>query len=83
AAERFGKGAEEYAVHVKGQEVPMHEPRFKKALGLGYCVSPTGADHCHNIHDTVMNADNYAKLRPLGIIDEVPVDSLGPGKVRL
>jgi aldehyde:ferredoxin oxidoreductase len=29
----------------------MHEPRFKNALGVGYSVSPTGADHCHNMHD--------------------------------
>jgi aldehyde:ferredoxin oxidoreductase len=83
AAEHFGQGAKQYAVQVKGQEVPMHEPRLKRGLGLGYCVSPTGADHCHNIHDTVMTPENYAKLRPLGILEEVPVDSLGPGKVRL
>ena len=31
AAESLGGGAEAYAVHVKGQEVPMHEPRLKKA----------------------------------------------------
>jgi aldehyde:ferredoxin oxidoreductase len=83
AAERLGEGAKELAVHVKGQEVPMHEPRYKRGLGLGYAVSPTGADHCHNIHDPVMTSENYAKLKPLGIIDEVPVDSLGPGKVRV
>lgn len=83
AAETLGSGAMEYAVQVKGQEVPMHEPRLKRALGLGYAVSPTGADHCHNIHDTIMTPANYAKLRPFGILEEVPVDSLGGGKVRL
>ncbi|MBL7168613.1 aldehyde ferredoxin oxidoreductase family protein [Candidatus Bathyarchaeota archaeon] len=83
AAESLGGGAEAYAVHVKGQEVPMHEPRLKKALGLGYAVSPTGADHCHNIHDTFMRDTNYAKVAPLGITEKVPIDSLGPGKVRL
>ncbi|MFP3951659.1 MAG: aldehyde ferredoxin oxidoreductase family protein [Candidatus Bathyarchaeia archaeon] len=83
AAESFGRGAMQYSVNVKGQEVPMHEPRYKRGLGLGYAVSPTGADHCHNIHDTVMTDLNYEKLRPLGILEKVPVDSLGPGKVRL
>ena len=83
AAESLGGGAEAYAVHVKGQEVPMHEPRLKKALGLGYAVSPTGADHCHNIHDTFMRDTNYAKVAPLGITEKMPVDSLGPEKVRL
>ena len=83
AAESLGGDAMNYAVHVKGQEVPMHEPRYKRGLGLGYAMSPTGADHCHNIHDTVMTDVNYAKLRPMGILEEVPVDSLGPDKVRL
>jgi len=40
-------------MHVKGQEFPLHEPRIKHALGMGYMVSPTGADHMHNMHDTV------------------------------
>lgn len=83
ASEAFGQGAEKYAVHVKGQEVPMHEPRLKKGLGLGYAVSPTGADHCHNLHDTFMTPGNYEKIRPLGILEEVAVSSLGPEKVRL
>jgi aldehyde:ferredoxin oxidoreductase len=83
AAERLGGGAEAYAVHVKGQEVPMHEPRLKRGLGVGYAVSPTGADHCHNIHDTGMTGTTLAKLRPLGVLEEVPVDSLGGDKVRL
>jgi aldehyde:ferredoxin oxidoreductase len=83
AAESLGGDAMNYAVHVKGQEVPMHEPRYKRGLGLGYAMSPTGADHCHNIHDPVMTDVNYAKLRPMGILEEVPVDSLGPDKVRL
>ncbi len=83
AAEKLGNGADKYAIHVKGQEVPMHEPRLKRGLGLGYAVSPTGADHCHNLHDTFMTPLNYEKIRPLGIVEEVPVESLGPDKVRL
>jgi aldehyde:ferredoxin oxidoreductase len=83
AAEKLGKRSTQYAVHVKGQEVPMHDPRLKRALGLGYAVSPTGADHCHNIHDTFMSERNYNKLKPFGVLREVPVDSLGGGKVRL
>ena len=83
AAEKLGGGAEAYAIHVKGQEVPMHEPRLKRALGLGYALSPTGADHCHNLHDTFMTPSNYARVKPLGFLEEVPVDSLGGEKVRL
>ncbi len=82
AAEAFGGGTE-YLVEIKGQEVPMHEPRLKRGLGLGYVVSPTGADHCHNIHDTGMVGASLAQLRPLGILEGVPIESLGPEKVRL
>ncbi len=50
-AKEIGNGAEQCTIHVKGLELPMHEPRAKFALGVGYEVSPTGADHCHNFHD--------------------------------
>ena len=49
---RFGPQTEPFNVTVKGQELPMHEPRLKHALGIGYAVSPIGADHMVNIHDT-------------------------------
>lgn len=83
AAAAFGGDAYKYAIHVKGQEVPMHEPRLKKGLGLGYAVSPTGADHCHNIHDTVMGPSSYEGLKPLGIYEEAPTFQLTPEKVRV
>ena len=51
-AQKLGPAAEEFVIAVKGQELPMHEPRIKQALGVGYAVSPTGADHMHNMHDT-------------------------------
>jgi aldehyde:ferredoxin oxidoreductase len=83
AAEAFG-GGEEYLVEVKGQELPMHEPRLKRGLGLGYAVSPTGADHCHNMHDTgLAGGRGLDKLRPLGILEGVPIESLGAEKARL
>jgi aldehyde:ferredoxin oxidoreductase len=62
-AEKFGKGAERLAINVKGQEVPMHDPRLKKALGLGYMVSPTGADHCHNWHEVDVGGFDRNKIR--------------------
>jgi aldehyde:ferredoxin oxidoreductase len=59
-AEQIGQGAEAFALHVKGQELPMHEPRIKHALGVGYALSPTGADHVHNIHDTMYSGEGRA-----------------------
>jgi aldehyde:ferredoxin oxidoreductase len=83
AAEKIGRGAERFAIHVKGQEVPMHEPRRSRALGLGYAVSPTGADHMHNLHDMVVANARWVKgLAALGILEPVPLEDLGPRKVR-
>jgi len=83
AAEHIGNGAEEFAVHVKGQEVPMHDPRLKRGEALGYAVSPTGADHVHNIHDTFLYPQLPKRYASLGILEAVPVEDFGPKKVRL
>jgi aldehyde:ferredoxin oxidoreductase len=83
AAEEIGNGAEQLAVHVKGQEVPMHSPRLKRALGLGYAVSPTGADHMHNLNDQFLtNEGSIEKFAPIGIMETIPLEDLGPKKVR-
>jgi aldehyde:ferredoxin oxidoreductase len=88
AAAKIGKGAEMFAVHSKGQAYPMHEPRLKRGLAIGYAVSPTGADHCHSLHDTGLataTEDGFnpnGRLRGMGAIEPVPLDSLGPDKVR-
>jgi aldehyde:ferredoxin oxidoreductase len=84
AAQKIGKRAEMFAMHVKGQELPMHEPRLKWGLGLGYAVSPTGADHSHNIHDTDYTLEEQMRpLNALGLSEPLPPDTLGPKKVRL
>ena len=82
-AEHIGNGAEEFAVHVKGQEVPMHAPRLKRGEALGYAVSPTGADHVHNIHDTFLYPQLPKSYNSLGVLEAVPVEDFGPKKVRL
>ena len=40
AAERIGKGADEYAMHVKGQELGGHDPKHDYHWGVGYVVDP-------------------------------------------
>ena len=84
AAERIGKGSEKYALHVKGQELPMHEPRGKVGVGLQYAVSPTGADHMEAIHDP--SFESFGSLdngfNELGLLEPVDRMDLGPAKVR-
>ncbi len=82
ASEKIGPESREFAMEVKGQEIPMHEPRVKFGLGLGYAVSPTGADHNHNFHDT-WYTKRAGDLEPFGVTRPVPFDDLGPEKVRM
>jgi len=96
ASKKIGKGSERYAMHVKGQELPMHEPRGKYGVALAYAVSPTGADHLQHEHDGCFDPGltGYShkaeapsffmeQSYPLGILEPVPSLDLGPKKVRL
>lgn len=83
AAEKIGKGAEQFAVNVKGQEVPMHDPRLKRGEALGYAMSPTGADHVHNMHDTFLYPKLPNSYNSLGVLEAIPIEDFGPKKVRL
>lgn len=85
AAKKIGPAAEEFAMHIKGQELPMHEPRLKQGMGVGYSISPTGADHCHNIHDTAYTdmTPSLEMLKGMGILEPMPANDLSPAKMRL
>ena len=85
AAKTIGRGAEDLAMHTHGQEIPMHEPRLKQGLGVGYAVSPTGADHNHNFHDTyyTKEGESIQQLRELDPqIRPLPANDLSADKVR-
>ena len=47
ASERIGRGAEEFAIHVKGLEGPAHDPRSGKALAITYATANRGMCHIH------------------------------------
>ena len=83
ASREIGRGAEEFAMHVKGQEIPMHMPRCKAGTGFGYTISPTGADHCHNIHDHVYARQVGGAVGEMGVLEPLPPQDLSPGKVRM
>jgi len=44
-AEKIGKDADFYAIHVKGLELAAHDPRGDKPRGVSYSFGPTGGDH--------------------------------------
>jgi aldehyde:ferredoxin oxidoreductase len=86
AAQKLGKGAEDFAMHVKGREVPMHEHRGKRNIGLMYAVADRGACHMEWEHDDYWEQETY--LRPeLGLVaSELPNRTLldyGRSKVKI
>jgi aldehyde:ferredoxin oxidoreductase len=88
AAEKLGKGAEAFAMQGKKLEIPMHEPRLSKTLGLGYMVNPHGADHMASLIDIFYSAFGeqpnvtLPDLIPLGF-EPAPFEDIGPRKVAL
>jgi aldehyde:ferredoxin oxidoreductase len=80
-------GIEDQACHmaVKGQEVSMHDPRVKVGVGIGFAVSPYGADHMTAAHDTVfVNENSFAlnSVKPLGIYESMHATDITTLKVR-
>ncbi len=63
AAERIGKGAEEFAVHIGGQELGLHDPRFDFP---GFAGMPTAArykmDATPGRHTAGFGPSNYGWL---------------------
>lgn len=84
AAKRIGRGAEAFSVEVKNVHPGMHEPRLNPAFALGFMVNPNGADHCANVHDDILAAEDGIKdFNQLGFYDTVPTLDMGPRKVAL
>jgi aldehyde:ferredoxin oxidoreductase len=45
AAEKIGKGADQYAMHVQGQEAPAHDPKLGYHWGTSYRMDATPGRH--------------------------------------
>lgn len=86
AAEKIGKNSNKYVYHVKGQEIPMHDPRVKTGLGLQYALSDCGADHLKAPHDTSFihkDSRGVKEMNLLGILSPVSPTDIGKDKVKL
>jgi aldehyde:ferredoxin oxidoreductase len=49
AVERIGPEAEEWAIHVKGLEVPYHDPRAFVSMAANYATASRGACHLESV----------------------------------
>jgi aldehyde:ferredoxin oxidoreductase len=88
AAAKIGKGSEQYAMHVKGVDIPMHEPRYKVSLGLTYAVNEFGADHCSGLHDSGYTKDTPGHfglelMKAAGHTQPLPLHDIGGEKVAM
>ena len=45
ASERLGRGSEEFAIHIQGQELPAHDPRFQPGFATTYLMDATPGRH--------------------------------------
>lgn len=50
AAKKIGKGAEKFAVHAGGQELPMHDSKFDSGFAVAYLLEPTPGRHTTASH---------------------------------
>lgn len=87
AAAIIGRGAERYALHVKGLEMVSFEPRSQANLATGFAVAPTGPryDICEHDwdFDTQVGWEHSLEFaRTLGILQRIPMEYLGIDKVR-
>ena len=87
AAAKIGNGAERFALHVKGLELVPIEPRSQTNLALGYATAPIGprydiCEHDWDFDTTVGWEHSLEFARTLGILERIPMEYLGPKKVR-
>lgn len=84
AAGQIGRESEDFAAHVKGLEVPMHDPRLKQGLGLHYSVTPLGAEHVAGVQDTLFaGGPVFEEWCGIDFAEPVPSTELSPRKARL
>ncbi len=63
----------------------MHDPRIKVGVGLGYAVSPYGADHMYAAHDTMfsdVDSFSFKSILPLGIYRPMSPTQITSDKIR-
>jgi aldehyde:ferredoxin oxidoreductase len=77
AAEKIGKGADPYAIHVGGQELPAHDPKHSFHYATSYRMDPTPGRHF------VGSELSDAPSHPAGLLPKFDLSSFsGRGEAR-
>lgn len=83
-AARLGEGATELLAVARSQELPLHDPRLKHTMAMGYALSATGADHMHNLNDTFASfagGDIAIRLEEMGVEAPLPLWGISEHKI--
>ncbi|MBN2473006.1 MAG: aldehyde ferredoxin oxidoreductase family protein [Pirellulales bacterium] len=78
AAERIGKGSARYAIHVGGEELPMHDPRLVPSAATSYKMDATPGRHTQ-----VSTWISELGAGPPGLVEEPQPPHHYPGKGKL
>jgi aldehyde:ferredoxin oxidoreductase len=84
-AKKWGAVQNPCNLTVKGQEIPMHDPRIKVGVGLGYAISTYGADHMNAAHDSAFAEEysfSFRSVRSLGIYKPMDPTRITTEKIR-
>jgi len=87
ASDKLGPPSAHYAMHVKGLEMCVAEPRTQTNLALGYATAPIGPRFNICEHDWDYDTElgwphTMQGSNTLVILERIPMDYLGPKKVR-
>jgi aldehyde:ferredoxin oxidoreductase len=77
AAKKIGKGAEQYAIHVHGQDINISDPRLSNGLALGYIIDATPARHTVG---STFYSEAFVPPDGLGVEQSLPYDYIGKGE---
>jgi aldehyde:ferredoxin oxidoreductase len=84
-AAQWGVAGADFCLCVKGQELPMHDPRIKVGVGLSFALCTSGANHMNAPHDpSFVDPQSFAfkTVNALGIHRAMPATQLSNDKVR-
>ncbi len=82
AARKIGRGSEDLAMHVKGLEIFMADPRGVKGYALGNAVASRGGDHLRSEPSFEFTQDAEAGMRRFGARESAfRLEHRGKGRV--
>jgi aldehyde:ferredoxin oxidoreductase len=81
AAQRLGPEGEAFAIHVKGMEIPYHDPRAFVSMAANYATAVRGACHLESLSYWMGYGVRFKDWYDPGEYD--PHDSAGKGQVAM